>query len=279
MIVLVGSISILLLAALASVAYFAYWYSRGRTVSISGQGYQLSARLYSGAVHGPATATVILFRGWSPGGPPWTPVEFYAPRLARDFGSICLTVWLRGMGSPGDIGSLTRKDFLEDATACYDYAVRNLCTAGCPVFVVGESFGSYLGCLLSTRRPVAGLSLRVPTDFPAEGFSDTPQVKLAGNLTREWKSHRHSPEESPALQAVRDFHGALQIVSSEKDEIVPRPTIDNYLSALPDASKVSYHEMRGAGHGLMTPIAIGRYYRLLSTWLASSISELGTRTG
>jgi dienelactone hydrolase len=251
------------------VGYLAYWFSRGQTVTIQGEGYQLRGRLYGTVEAGKTKAAAILFTGWSPGGVPWTPSQYVAGRLARDKDMLCLTVALRGMGSPGDINALTRRDFLNDAMASYDFLAGMAGVDVTRIYLVGESFGSYLACLLTARRAVRALSLRVPTDFPAKGFDDVPQIRLAGNLTRDWKSASHEPSESPALQAIHDFAGRVQVVASEKDEMVPPQTIQNYRTAVRDTGRLAFFEMKKTGHALMNPFRMMEYYHALSLWLGS----------
>jgi dienelactone hydrolase len=251
------------------VGYLAYWFAQGRAVIIPGEGFQLRGRLYGTIESGKTKAAAIFFNGWSPGGAPWTPSQYLAGRLARDKDMLCLTVALRGMGSPGDINALTRLDFLHDAVASYDLLAGMAGVDGTRMYLVGESFGSYLACLLTAQRPVRAVSLRVPTDFPAQGFADVPQVRLAGNLTRDWKSASHRPSESPALQAIHGFAGRVQVVASENDEMVPRQTIQNYRTAVPDPGQLTFMEMKHMGHSLMNPSRVLEYYRALSLWLDS----------
>jgi uncharacterized protein len=178
-----------------------------------------------------------------------------------------MTVALRGMGSPGDIARLTRADFMEDAAAAYDFLAALDGVDRERVSVVGESFGSYLACVLSAQRPVRALALRVPTDFPDAGFADVPQERFAGVLSLGWKRQEHSSSESRALDAVHHFFGDILVVASELDTIVPLQTTQNYLSSAPDPERLTYRLMRGAGHGLANPLRQIAFVRLLLEWL------------
>jgi pimeloyl-ACP methyl ester carboxylesterase len=204
----------------------------------------------------------LFFNGWSPGVRAWTPNDLVAAVIARRHRCLCVTVFLRGMGSPGDIALLTRADFLRDAVDGYDFVAGLDGVDPTRIGAIGESFGSYVACLLSTRRPLRSLILRVPSDFPDDGFDTVPQRELAGTATQQWKGTRHHAGDSMALQAVRDFAGPVTVVSSERDTIIPPQTIDNYLGAAgPD--KVRHLVMSATGHGLVGPLALHRYRRLL----------------
>ena len=270
MIVFLSIVAALLFLCLICLGYLLYWFRQGEAVIVQGNSYQLRARLY-GKNKPKNVPAAIFFNGWSPGRTPWTPLHHIASNLARYSHMQCLVVALRGMGSQGDINALTRQDFLDDAIAAFDFLKGLGAGSSGGIYAFGESFGSYLACLLAARRPVAGLSLRVPSDFPGQGFADVPQVRLVGSLTHDWKSTAHLPADSPALQAVHEFRGPIQIISSERDQVVPPRTIQNYMEAVSDAKQLNSYEMKNLGHALMNPFKIREYYLLLSTWIDSAM--------
>ena len=168
------------------------------------------------------------------------------------------------MGSPGDINILTRSDFLDDVVTVYDFIAAQEGVIKERISVVGESFGSYMSCLLSAKRPVQNLILRVPSDYPNEGFSETPQIKFAVSLSRDWKLKKHIPQDSFALEAIHNFKNNVFIIASENDSIVPRQTIENYLTAVSDSKKVEYHLMKNTGHALTNPLKLYKFITILS---------------
>jgi len=196
-----------------------------------------------------------------------TTSSFYAGFISRKPHTICLTVALRGMGSDGDINSLCRADYLEDVVAAYDFLANTTGVDKNNIRVVGESFGGYLACLLSTKRYIKKMALRVPTDFPDEGFSDIPQIRLSGNSSRQWKCKKHACSESYALKAINEFRGSLMMVTSERDHHVPIQTTENYLAAVHDSSKLVYLHMKRATHGMLHPKLQWDYIQKLSKWL------------
>jgi len=228
----------------------------GKKVAIEHGQHKINGRFYAASGENTADIAILFLSGWRPGSLSITTMDYYGGYFAKKHDIASLTVSLRGQGSPGNISKLTRKDFLDDAIAAFDFL-----KASCPdkrIMIVGESLGSYLGSIVSSYRKVDSLILRVPTDFPDSGFSDVPQIKFAMNKTREWKSAKHRAEESLALNAVRKFDGNILIVSSGKDTIIPFQTIANYLAAK-DEGTIHHIEMNHSGHGLLKRNEINRF--------------------
>jgi Dipeptidyl aminopeptidases/acylaminoacyl-peptidases len=246
--------------------YYNCWY-KGEEIHpmekiiIKANEYGLKGRLYNFTEKSKSQPILIFFNPWMPGNISWSFSDLYARCCSKKYGLVCMTAAFRGMGSGGDIKTLTRSDFLDDAKAVYDFAANLDGIDHERISVAGESFGSYMSCLLSTARPIKNLILRVPTDFPKEGFYDVPQVNIAGNLSRGWKMKRHSPEESFALEAIHNFKNNIFIIESEKDEFIPHQTIENYLAAAPERNHVEYHLLKNASHGLS--IKLYEYIKIL----------------
>lgn len=262
--ILLGTI---VLCIAGMILFFVYYAFQGKSVLIQAKGYALKGRLYDKSDKEKAKPAILFLSGWNPGKSVWTTGDFYAGYCTGKMDTVCLTVAFRGMGSDWDINKLSRSDFLDDAVAAYDYLAGLRGVDPARITVVGESFGSYMASVLSSKRPVKNLVLRVPTDFPADGFADVPQIKFAGNLSREWKLREHYFGESVALKAVHDFKGNMIIIASENDEMVPFQTIENYRIAAADFGNANYQLMKGAGHGLFSPAKIREYLKILSEWL------------
>ena len=179
---------------------------------------------------------------------------FEISKLLAAMGFICLTFDMRGHGreekSPGELDKLSRKDFLDDVIAAYDFIAKQDGVDREDISVVGSSFGSYLAALLTKERKVSRLVLRVPADYPDEGF-ETPNVetfeKSEGDgwweKTKEWK-------ETAALRALHEFRGPILLIESEKDEDIPPQTIKNYRNAVEEEGQVTYVLMKDAPHSL-----------------------------
>ena len=257
-------IGVILIIIALMIAIFIYYVSKGSKVLIDVERYKLKCRLYMKVGNDKQSSAILFLSGWNPGNSSITTSDFYAGFISERQYRVCMTVALRGMGSEGDINNLCRIDFLNDAIAAYDYLANISGVDKQKIFVVGESFGGYLSSILTTKRSVNKLVLRVPTDFPNDGFGDKPQIQIAGNLSIDWKNKKHNYNESFALNAIHEFNNDILIVASGKDKFVPQQTIDNYLSAITSASKLKYVIMKKAGHGLYNPL---KFLKLLNNWM------------
>ena len=125
-----------------------------------------SAGLPSAAEAAPR-GSVLFIHGW--GGAQDANDVRLARQLVAD-GFHCLTFDLAGHGrSEGRVEDFTVAQYLAQAVAAYDRLAANT-----PLYVCGSSFGAYLSLLLSTQRPVAGLGLRVPANYPDEILNGPP---------------------------------------------------------------------------------------------------------
>ena len=244
-----------------------YYAFQGKPVTINANNYKLNGRLYGKAGLHKHGSAILFLSGWNPTTRRVTTSNFYAGFSARKRNNICLTVSFRGMGSEGDINVLTRTDFMDDVIAAYDYLANTEGVNKEDIRVVGESFGGYLACILSTLRPVRKMALRVPSDFSNEGFTDIPQIMNAGNFSNDWKNHNHSFAESYSLKAINEYKGCLMMVASGKDNFVPMQTTKNYLAAVNDTSKLEYLFMKKASHSMFHPKLQWDYTRKLLNWL------------
>ncbi|MBI4167452.1 MAG: alpha/beta fold hydrolase [Candidatus Aenigmarchaeota archaeon] len=194
----------------------------------------------------------------------------YAKALA-DLGYICLLFDMRGHGtSEGDIDISTIKDFSSDVVAAYDYLSTAESVDPENISVVGSSFGGYLITLLSAKRRVKNLVLRVPADYPNEIF-DKPK-KLFGSENIEvvnWRKKAKKPTETYALEALHNFKGNVLVIESEKDDLVPHQTIVNYLKAVKDQSKLTHTLMKNAPHSIKEGKFRNEVERILIEWFKS----------
>lgn len=80
-------------------------------------------------------------------------------------------------------------------------------------------------------------------------------------------------ERNLALRQCRDFDGDVLIAESEKDEIVPHPTVASYLTSFVTARSVTYRVIAGADHALSNAESRQSYDNLLSHWLREMIFD------
>lgn len=253
------------------IAYLLYYFLKGKSVLIKNNDFDIRGRIYGRNENQINQPAILFLTGWNPGKLAFTSSDLYAGLFADKYNFICLTIALRGMGSAGDITKLTRSDFLEDIISSYDFLSNQKNVDKDNVTIISESFGSYLACVLSSRRKVRNLALRVPTDFPDEGFDSTPQVRLAVNFSRDWKIRKHNYDESYALSALHGFNGPVLIVASEDDEYVPFQTTQNYLSSISEPDRMNYYLMKSAYHALINPLRQKEYFKVLTKWLEEHV--------
>lgn len=196
--------------------------------------------------------------------------DMLAQELAG-LGYCCLSFDMRGHGeSEGDHTTASRKDFLRDVVAAYDFlaGLEGVDTEN--ITAVGSSFGSYLAANLSAERKVRNLALRVPANYRDEGFDEALYGQRKRADHSDWKTRPHQPTETRALRAVHAFKGNMLIVESEKDELVPATTVRSYESAATNAESLKYTVMKDAPHSIGSlPCFQREYADVVKGWLIS----------
>jgi esterase/lipase len=237
-------------------------------VEIIVDGQSLRGKLFTPAENKKNLA-ILFLHGWT--GRP----NVDAAKILAANGFTAMTFSLRGHNdSQGDINTLTRADFIRDTETAYDFFADKLPT-GTPIFAAGSSFGSYLAAILSTSRPIAGLSLRVPANYPDEGW-DEPQIVQAAGFDHptvfKWRQQPLNFDATKPLRAVHDFSRPVQIIEAEKDELVPHETVQNYMDAITDKSQLEHHLMEGWPHSLGDDEQRNKQYQdILLNWLNKQI--------
>ena len=183
-------------------------------------------------------------------------------------GFIFLTFDMRGHGkSPGEFEKLSRKDFVDDVVAAYDFLVEQEGVDKDNINVLGSSFGGYLASLLTKERGVSRLMLRVPADYPDEGF-EMPKVESSDDDKAEWRAQVREWKETAALRALHHFHGEVLLIESEKDESIPPQTVKNYKNAVEAEGQVTYMLMKDAPHSLRDRPDLQREFeKILVDWM------------
>ena len=218
-------------------------------LSFTNKGCKLDATIFYPPTKKEKNPTILFVHGWT------SEKERsyqYAQALSQ-LGFICFLFDLRGHGkSEGDIKSFTIREFLDDVLAAYDYLINVEGVENDNISAVGSSFGSYLIALLSEKRILKNLSMRVPADYPNKDF-DESKYKASGSdnpAIVEWRNKEKKPDETYALQAIHNYKGNIQIIESEKDTVVPHQTVQNYVNAITDKSKLTHVLLVNAPHSI-----------------------------
>ena len=225
-----------------------------QSISFSSGGIKLQGNLFIPKGGGKNSPAVLVIHGWTSR----QDRHFGLAEALAKAGYVCLTFDLRGHGvSEGDIKDYSRKEFLDDMIAAYDYLSKVPGVDAKNVTAIGSSFGSYLSALLSSKRDCKALVLRVPANYPDKGF-DEPHYPVRHAIyspaspspLAEWKLEPHTYQEVSSLRALHDFKGRILIVESEKDETVPQQCVKDYANAVVDTTHLTYVVMRGALHSI-----------------------------
>ena len=193
-------------------------------------------------------------------------------RLAER-GIVCLTFNLRGHGrTRRQIETVTRAQSLADVEHAYDFLAGQPCVDPDRIGVVGSSYGGYLAGLLTERRAVRWLVLRAPALYKDEDF-DRPKREL--NLDPDLPAYRRSAlsaAQNIALAAAARFTGDALVVESERDTVIPRQVILNYVAALQNARTVTREIIPEADHALERRSWQRQYTALLVRWFAARLA-------
>lgn len=196
----------------------------------------------------------------------------YAEALSR-LGYICFLFDMRGHGqSEGDINSFTIREFLDDVVASYDYLLNIEGVDKNNISAIGSSFGGYLIALLSTKRNVTNLAMRVPADYPNEDFDKFKTTSSHENETiMTWRKQSRKSPETYALDALSKFNGNVLIIEAELDDAVPHETIENYKNAVKNKSNLTHILMKGAPHSIKEGKFRDEVERILMDWFKGKV--------
>jgi dienelactone hydrolase len=235
--------------------------TREEEVSIHAEGREIAGTLVSPSTLIPG---VLFVHGWGGG------QEQYIAR-AREIaalGCVCLTFDLSGHAETLPMQeTVSRENNLADVLAAYDTLVRQRGIDPSSIAVVGSSYGGYLAAILTTRRPVRWLALRVPALYMDSGW-ELPKVQLHQDQDLGAYRRRFVPAaDNRALRACKAYRGDVLLIESERDDIVPRAVINSYKEALIRPRSMTYRMIGGADHGLTDPGSQRAYTALLVSWM------------
>jgi len=207
--------------------------------------------------------SILFIPGWSS---TRTKSNEYATEL-KELGFVCMTYDMSGHGeSTGDRTKISRKQFLDDAIAAYDFLIEQNSTGKRNIIVISSSFGCYLASILVSKRFVKQLVLRVPQNYPNKGF-DRPKVNLHGAKLTDWRQKPRKHDATYSQQSLHNFQGEVLIIESEFDKYVTKQTIENYKNAVNDKGKLIYKYMQNTNHSLKTDAEKSGYVKILKEWL------------
>lgn len=206
-------------------------------------------------------ANVLFVHGWA--GDSVGNVDRAAHLVALGFR--CMTFDLRGHGgSEGAREALSPNDHLADVEAACEVLSRD---ESSPLYVVGTSYGAYLATLLVASRRVEGLVLRSPTLFRDQDRGLPAIETRASEATRRYRLRRHAAMSNAVFRAAILYRGAVALVLSEDDELIPEMVMENYAASF-CSTRVSRHVIHGADHRLSRREWQMEYQKYLVGWFS-----------
>lgn len=218
-------------------------------ISFYVDGYRLNGNVFYPPIFKDKNPVIFFVQGWT--GRKERSYQ-YAEALTK-LGFICFLFDNIGHGeSDGDLKKFTISKFLEGVIIAYDYMLSLKGVDIDNVGAIGSSFGAYLLLLLSEKRKLKKIVLRAPADYPDSNF-DKSKYLNSGSKNQSlvaWRNRAKKADETFALRALHNFDGKILIIESEKDNIVPYQTVQNYICAIKDHEKLSHVVVKDAPHSI-----------------------------
>lgn len=176
-------------------------------------------------------------------------------------------------GSEGNINITTTKEFFDDVLAAYDYFVEIKGVDKEKINIVGSSFGGYLGALLTTKKNIKRLALRVPADYPNDFFNKSKMQTsgITGPTIVAWRNQIKNSNEIFALKSISNFNGEVLIIESERDDVVPHETVQNYANAVKNKSKLTHIVIKNAPHSIKEGPFRNEVKKILVDWFKNKM--------
>jgi dienelactone hydrolase len=230
-------------------------------ISFTSDGYKLAGNLFTSKE--PKGLAFLFIQGWT------GHQNVEAAQALTNLGYTTMTYDMRGnRESEGNLAVFTRADFIQDATVAYDY-LRKQVGADMPIGVVGSSFGSYTAILLSEKRKVYCLSLRVPASYPDQSFNEPQMAQGDPDGFIEWRKQKLDYTQNHAFKALHNFKGKVQILEAGADDLVPSQAPKNYADAIIDKASLTYEVVPNAPHRLANKQLQADYEKRLIAWVST----------
>lgn len=140
--------------------------------------------------------------------------------------------------------------------------------------VIGFSMGGHIAALSAARHRFAACGLVIPAAYTARAAA-LPFGPAFSAALREPGSWR----DSDAFVAIAGYRGRLQVVSAERDAVVPAEIPARYAREALAAAASHHHVISGAGHDLNAHFALHpetrvRAYDLLASLIRGTIDPI-----
>jgi uncharacterized protein len=171
-------------------------------------------------------------------------------KLLSDLGFVSLAVDLRGHGKTRRLGqSVSAYDNLKDALAAYDFLASRKNVNKDLMLVAGYSYGGFLAVLVSAERNVRWLALRSPALYrDKDMFIPKAAIKRRGLMA--FRRRQLSPSDALGLRASTGIRAHVLVIEADRDRVIPRQQVRNYLRALRQAESVKHRIIHEADHAM-----------------------------
>jgi len=235
------------------------------TFKVDGQ--KLQGKLFYPEIIKEKNPAVIFVHGWMSN---YKGYILRAEALA-DMGFISLLFDLRGHGeSDGKLGEVTAEKSVEDVLASYDFINSLPKVDKNNISIVGASYGGYITAIVSDKRKLDSIVLRVPAIYPNTTYS-IPKVK---EIDKERKVYRQSiigKNDNFALEIISKYIGKILLIESEKDQLIPHQVIQNFENAINSNADYEKIIMKDADHSLTKEKWRKEYIEILRKWFKDLI--------
>ncbi|PYB76233.1 MULTISPECIES: alpha/beta hydrolase [Pseudomonas] len=234
------------------------------TVELQVEGESIAGTLVSPGSRMPG---ILFVHGW--GGSQQR--DLARARQITGLGCVCMTFDLRGHEkTESQRLSVTREQNLADLLAAYDRLANHPSVNPAAIAVIGSSYGGYLATLLTPRRPVKWLALRVPALYWDDEWN-APKQALDRQRLNAYRQLSLGPADNRALAACAEFGGDVLLVESEQDDYVPHSTLMSYRSAFVSAHSMTHRLVDGADHALSSEESQKAYSAILTSWISEMV--------
>lgn len=209
---------------------------------------------------------VLFFHGMTSSEANYIPL---AQRMAEK-GIVGLTINLRGHGdSEGSFDELTIHDGMKDGIKAYDTLVKYPFVDKERVGICGASFGAGIAALVSGKRKAKSLVLRVPATYSDEMMEMTYEKIM--ELEQEKFNNMIHMDKTPPLRSLEQFKGALLVVTSENDTIIPPLMSQQFIESAKNAKLKKLIEIKGATHNLTDDVWREQFRNSAIEWFGKTL--------
>lgn len=208
----------------------------------------------------PDGRAVILVHGWTSSN------KGYVKRAKAlvDQQIACLAISLRGHdGSDGDIRTVTRENNLRDIRAAYKFMSDLPDTNPDKIGIFGKSYGGYLTAILAANLLPKTVIVCAPALYPDSDFNK-PTQSLINKNPNIYRSYGLSNQDNKALASFSCYPNPMLLITLSKDEDIPKPTTENYISFKPN--NLTVKTIKDSDHTLSDPQWNQKLIQIMTKW-------------